>query len=132
MRTALYVFFLALMAVLAASFVVVFRDVEAQGGLIVITSPIQVTGAGAAVQLATSGTAQWIQVLAPSTNSATVNCGDVNVSTTRGILIAAGGGLMFPPIAPDTRQSVNQHYYSLANVYCYVANGDKVNFAWGN
>ena len=106
--------------------------VEAQGGLVVVTSAAQVTGTGAAVQLASSGTARWIQVLAPTTNSATVNCGDSSVSTTRGILIAAGGGFMFPQIAPDERQAVNQRYYSLSTTYCYVANGDKMNVIWGN
>lgn len=106
--------------------------VEAQGGLVVVTSPVQVTGTGAAVQIATSGTARWVQVLAVTGNAATVNCGDSNVSTTRGILIAAGGGFMFPQISPDQRQNVNQRYYSLSTLYCYVANGDKVNFVWGN
>ena len=107
-------------------------SVEAQGGLVVVTSPVQVTGAGAAVQIATSGTARWIQVLAVTGNSATVNCGDSNVSTTRGILIAAGGGFMFPTIPVDERQAVNQHYYNLATVYCYIGSGDRANFLWGN
>ena len=106
--------------------------VEAQGGLITVTSAAQVTGSGAAVAVAASGTARWIQVLAVTGNSATVNCGDTNVSTTRGILIAAGGGFLFPPMPPDPRLSTNQNYYSLAAVKCYVANGDKVNFLWGN
>lgn len=106
--------------------------VGAQGGLVVVTSSAQVTGSGAAVHPAASGTARWIQVNAITGNSATVNCGGSTVSTTVGVPIAAGGGMFFPPMPFDSRLSLNQSYYSLATVFCYVANGDKVNFTWAN
>lgn len=112
--------------------------VGAQGGLVVVTSGAQVTGSGAAVRVAASGTARWIQVTACSTatclstNSSPVMCGGANVSTTIGTPIAPGGGMFFPTLPFDSRLSLNQSYYSLATVYCYVANGDKVNFTWAN
>ncbi len=106
--------------------------VGAQGGLVAVTSTAQVTGSGASFQLAASGTARWIQVLAATGNSGTVNCGGSNVSTTIGVLIPAGAGMFFPPMPFDSRLATNQSYYSLANVYCYVSNGDKVNFVWAN
>lgn len=112
--------------------VIVSREVDAQGNYIVVTSAAQVTGTGTAVQIATSGTARWVQVVAITGNSATVNCGDSLVSATRGIPIAAGGGFMFPTIAPDSRQAVQQRYYDLSKLYCYIGNSDKANFVWGN
>lgn len=106
--------------------------VEAQGGLVIVTSSVQVTGSGAVVHPAASGTARWIQVNAITGNSATVNCGGSTVSTTIGVPIAAGGGMFLPPMPFDSRLATNQSYYSLATVSCYVANGDKVNFTWAN
>lgn len=108
------------------------RVASAQGGLVVVTSPADVSGSSTAVQIATSGTARWIQVIAPAANSNVVRCGDSTVTATRGLPIAAGGGFMFPTIPPDTRQAVNQHYYSLSTVYCFISSGDKASFAWGN
>ncbi len=125
---------LSILAVLISALIYLpsHRPVEAQGGLVAITSTAQVTGSGASFQLAASGTARWIQVLAATGNSGTVNCGGSNVSTTIGVLIPAGAGMFFPPMPFDSRLATNQSYYSLANVYCYVANGDKVNFVWAN
>lgn len=108
------------------------RSVDAQGGLIVVTGNADVTGTGAAVHAAASGTARWIQVVAVTGNSAVIRCGGSTVSSTVGAPIAAGGGMFFPAMPVDTRLAVNQHYYNLAGIYCYVANGDKVNFLWGN
>lgn len=107
-------------------------SVEAQGGLITITGNADVTGAAAAVQASASGTARWIQVIAPSGNSAVIRCGGSTVSATVGAPVAAGGGFFFPAMPVDERQAVNQHYYNLASIYCYVGSGDKVNFLWGN
>jgi len=109
-----------------------YSPVEAQGGLVTITSPARVTGSGAAVQLAASGTARWVQITALAGNSATVQVGGSNVSTTIGVPVAAGGGMFFPPMPFDSRLATNQSYYSLSNIWVYVANGDKVNFTWAN
>jgi hypothetical protein len=108
------------------------RSVEAQGGLIVVTGNADITGTAAAVQASSSGTARWVQVIALTGNSAVIRCGGSTVSATVGTPVAAGGGLFYPVMAVDSRQAVNQHYYNLAGIYCYVGSGDKVNFSWGN
>lgn len=108
------------------------NSVDAQGGLIVVTGNADVTGTAAAVQVSASGTARWLQVIAPSGNSAVIRCGGSTVSATIGAPVAAGGGLFYPAMPVDTRQAVNQHYYDLSKIYCYVGSGDKVNFSWGN
>lgn len=107
------------------------RSVEAQAGLASITGNADVTGTGAVVAASTSGNARWVQIIALSTNSAAIRCGGTTTSSTIGAPVAAGGGLFFPAIPIDTRMATNQFYYSLANVRCYVALNDKVNFSWG-
>jgi len=77
-----------------------------------------ITGTGAAVALASSHTyAHWVQITAPAGNGAAVYWGDANVSTSRGSVIAAGGGQFLPASGP---------VYDLSTVYVYVATGDKV------
>ena len=108
-------------------------SVSAQGtGLVTVSTRAEVTGAAAAVAINSSGNARWIQVIALTGNSAAIRCGDSNVSASRGLPIAAGGGFMFPPLPPDSRESTMQTRYNLANVYCYIGTGDKADFAWGN
>ncbi len=104
-------------------------QMDAQG-LVVVTGNVDVTGTATAVHVAASGAARWIQVIAPSGNSAVIRCGGSTVSATVGAPVAPGGGLFFPALPIDTRQSTQQFYYHLANVYCYVGSGDKVNFLW--
>jgi len=106
--------------------------VSAQGGNVVLTSPAQVTGSGIAVKVAASGTARWLNVSAGSSNSATVQCGDSNVSATRGTPISAGGALFFPPMPFDSRLSISMGYYSLSTIYCYIGSGDTVQYTWAN
>lgn len=85
-----------------------------------------ITGTGATVQISTDITtrATWIQVIAPSSNSAVVYFGDSTVTATRGLPIAAGGGYNTPPCSSCV--------YTLAAHYAYIANGDKINVAFGN
>lgn len=104
--------------------------VVAQSSMVRPVTIAEVTGAGAAVQFATAGRARWVQVIALSTNGAVIRCGDSNVSSTRGLPVAAGGGFMFPAITVDTRESTAQHFYDLSSLYCYVANGDKIDIAY--
>jgi|SRR5579871_3310856 len=99
------------------------QTVEAQAGTGTVTTIADITGTGAAVQVAASGNARWIQFIAPSTNAAAVRCGDVNVSTTRGLPLAAGAGQFLP---------FQAQLYNLPTLYCYIANGDKLSIAWGN
>ncbi len=104
--------------------------VLAAQGTININTRADVTGQAAAVQVTTSGSARWLMILAPTTNSAVIRCGDSNVSTSRGTPVANGAGLFFPPIPPDSQTAIN--LYNLANIYCYVGSGDKVSFTWAN
>ncbi len=99
-----------------------------------ITAPAEMTGTGAAVQLNASEVARWIQFVAPLSNS-TTHCsvtdisacprvGDVNVSATRGIPLAPGAGYLLPPLPSG------QPGYSTAQVYVWIATGDKVDVSW--
>lgn len=103
-----------------------------QSGLMAISSVADVTGTGVAVQMVSAGgPARWIQLIALAANSAAVRCGDSNVSATRGAAIAAGGGMMLPPI-PISGDVSKQPQYNLAKLYCYIANNDKVSVLWAN
>ncbi len=90
---------------------------------ILIVSPAEITGDSAAHALGTSGVARWIQIIAPSGNSAVIRIGDSNTSASRGLPIAPGGGIMLPP----TSQAPG---YDLTRVFYYATTGDKVNIAW--
>ena len=86
-----------------------------------------ISGAGATVPITTSSCAvraDWIQVLAPSGNSAVVWFGDSTTSGSSGLPIAAGGGYN-TPVVPGSP-------YNLCNHYVYVANGDTAYVAYGN
>jgi hypothetical protein len=99
-----------------------------------ITSPAEISGTGVAVQLNATEVARWIQFVAPLSNSAT-HCvaaditacprvGDANVSATRGIPIPPGGGYMLP-VLPS-----GQPGYSTAQIYVWIASGDKIDVSW--
>jgi|SRR3954466_4715569 len=98
------------------------RPVHAQPGTGTFSTIADITGTGASVAVASSGSARWCQLTAPSTNSADVRWGDSNVGAARGAGIAAGGGQMTPYQA---------QLYQLASLYVYVANGDKVRVTCG-
>lgn len=77
-----------------------------------------ITGTGAVVALsATSISARWVQIYAPSTNSGTAYCCDALVSSTRGQPMAAGGVQFLPASGP---------FYDLSTIYVLIANGDKI------
>jgi hypothetical protein len=97
---------------------------HAPGGASQTVTLPDITGTGANVCLATSGTARWIQIIAPSGNSAVVRLG-YGATSSRGAAIAAGGGFFFPPL---TRQDLApvQNVYALAETCMYIANGDSV------
>lgn len=82
-----------------------------------------ITGTNARVQLAESGTARWVQVVADPANSSAVRVGDYAVSATRGVRVAPGGGFLFPPQAQP---------YELRYIYLYIATDDRVSVVWGN
>lgn len=83
----------------------------------------EITGTGVAVQIASSGTARWVQVIADAANTAAVRTGDSTVNSTSGAKIAPGGGFMRPPQGA---------LYGLQSIYVFVATGDKVSVLWGN
>ena len=102
----------------------------AQGAL-TVTTLSDITGNSSTVQVASSGTARWVLFVAPSTNSAVIRIGDSATGAARGAPVAAGGGLLYPPVAADTRESTSAKLYNLANLYYYVTTGDKVSIQWG-
>lgn len=91
-----------------------------------INSLADITGTGVTVQISTNTSARpaWVQLIAPSGNAAVVRFGDSTTSATVGLPIAAGGGYNTPVCSTCS--------YTLAGMYVYVANGDKVSIAWGN
>ena len=86
----------------------------------------EITGSGATVAISTDGStrASWIQIIAPSGNSAVVRFGDSTVTSSIGLPVAPGGGYNTP--------ACSACIYTLSQHYVYVANGDKVDVAWGN
>lgn len=89
------------------------------------TTLADITGDGAAHKFATSGRAKWVQIIALSSNGSAVRIGDSNAGVSRGMPVAAGGGLLLPV-------QTNNQMYDLSAWYYYVANGDKVSITWAN
>lgn len=104
-----------------------FMAVHAQGGATL--QPItlgDITGAGAAAQIsATTLIVRGFQIVTPAGNSAVVRCGDSNVSTSRGSIIAAGGGQFWGPQI-GTGSVPPYATYDLSRWYCYIGSGDKI------
>ena len=88
-----------------------------------VTTRTEISGTSAAVPIASSGVAVWVQVIADPNNANAVRLGDSTVSTTVGARVAPGGGLMLP---------YKGDQYSLAQIYVYVVTGDKVSVLWAN
>ena len=91
--------------------------------LATVGTTTEITGTAAAVPIASSGSALWVQLIADPSNASAVRVGDSTVTATRGARVAPGGGLLLP---------VKGDYYSLASIYVYVATGDKVSVLWAN
>jgi hypothetical protein len=70
-------------------------------------------------------------IVAGSTNAAAVRIGDSATSASRGLPVAAGGGLMYPPLAPGPRPGQADQYYDLSAIYYYATAGDKLSVSWG-
>ncbi len=95
-----------------------------------ITTLADITGDGAAHAITSVSTnARWVLFISPPANSATaIRVGDVNISSTRGAPMAAGGTLFYPSMATGDRA----YAYDLATIYYLVANGDKLSIQWVN
>jgi hypothetical protein len=91
--------------------------------LLAVGTRTDITGTNAAVQVATSGTARWVQFVAAAANTAPVRVGPSTVTSTSGASVAPGGGLMLPYKGDN---------YQLPNLYVYVATGDTVSVLWEN
>ena len=89
-----------------------------------IVTPAEVTCDSAAHAVGTSGSAVWVQLIAPTTNSAVVRFGDANVSATRGLPIAAGGGYNTPVLGQGNPR------YDISKLFYYCTTGDKVDIGW--
>ncbi len=80
---------------------------------------------------ATSQLARWIQLVAPAGNGAVARWGDVNISASRGAIIAAGGGQYFPPASTAVGGSPTSTYYDLNRIYYRCTAPDVLTISWG-
>lgn len=102
----------------------------------VTVSITDVSGDAAVHQVASSGTARWIQFIAADTNSTTTctttsmagcpRIGDASISTSRGLALLPGAGMFLPQ--EENNQSGN---YQLTDVYYLVQTGDKIQILLG-
>lgn len=97
----------------------------AQTGLTVSTVA-DITGDGSVHALPLSGTARWVQIVASTSNAAAVRIGDSNISSSRGIPVAAGAGYLLP-----ASNYALGNYYNLASIYYLAQSGDKISVEWG-
>ncbi len=68
--------------------------------------------------------ATWVRVRAPSGTTAGTRVGDVNISATRGDLIAASGEVFLPP-------SGNTAHYNLMEIYLRGTSSEKFAVIYG-
>jgi len=119
--------YIIVLAMLAAVLVSAVREQEgvayAQSGTVTVVSAPDITGDNAAHQLATSGTARWVLLICPSSNSAAVRIGNDGVGSSVGAACAAGGALFYPPLSPSER-------YDLSKIYYLAGTGDKIQPSW--
>lgn len=98
---------------------------------ITVVTIADISGDGSAHAIATSGSATWIQFVAPSANSAAVRIGDANITTSRGISIAAGGGMFLPAVTRGPFDNQNSDTkYSLPATYYLIQSGDKLSITY--
>lgn len=108
-------------AAMAASIPVVIASDQSYGNITVTSIP-DVTATGSAQPIAISGTAKFVQVVAASTNSATIRCGGTGTSATAGVPIAPGGSESF---------LLGQVAWNLANLNCIGTGPDKYAIIYG-
>ena len=88
-----------------------------------VFSLTDITGTGATVALATTGTARFCQLVALPTNSSGIRLGDSTTTASRGSYIAPGGGQFIPP-SPGVNNASS--VFQLNAVFVYIANSDKL------
>src|SRR5258708_6774484 len=86
---------------------------------------LTITGNNTAQTISTTNTsgAHWVQFVAPAANSGTSRVGDTTVTSTIGIPLAPGSGMMFPAFQSGGT-------YSLGQLKAYVATGDTLSVTW--
>lgn len=98
---------------------------------IAVVTIADISGTGTATAIAASGSATWIQFVAPAANSAAVRIGDANITTSRGTPIAAGGGFFLPPVTRGPFDNQNSDTkYSLPVTYYLIQSGDKLSITY--
>jgi hypothetical protein len=99
-----------------------------------VTTFADVTLSGSVQQVSTavSSTAscRWVLFVALPANVAAVRVGDSNVSATRGIPVAASGGVI-PPMSAQGSSAMG-YVYPLAGLYVFGTSGDQVSITCGN
>lgn len=98
---------------------------------VTLKTQADITGTGAAQALTGPANARWVQLVAPAGNASVVRWGDSLVSSSRGAIIAAGGGQMLAPIGTAAGGSPQSTLYDLTRIYVLVAVGDKITVTWG-
>lgn len=90
-----------------------------------------IAGTGAAQALVGPANARWVQLVAPSGNVSVVRWGGSLVTSSRGAIIAPGGGQMLPAFAPATGGSSQSTLYDLTRIFVLVQIGDSLTVTWG-
>lgn len=82
---------------------------------------------GTAMQVAPEpALATWVAIGNPSTNAGDVRFGDLNVSGSRGAIVAKGQTVIVP------RGNFDQQRYRLSTLYVYATGADKVSITYGD
>ncbi len=85
-----------------------------------VVTTAEITCDSATHALGTATNAVWVQMVAPSGNSAVIRWGDSNTATSRGAIIAPGGGQLLPAVAGRIQG------YDLTKIYYYCTSSDKL------
>jgi hypothetical protein len=99
---------------------VLFLSIASAQGLLAPVSIPDISGTGSAVAIAASGTVvRFCQLVSPSTNTNNVRWGDSAITTSRGSIIAPGGGQFIPPGGVGSPYTID-----LGHWYVLVQSGD--------
>ncbi len=85
---------------------------------------LTITGNNTAQTVSTTVTsAHWVQFVAPAANAGTSRLGDTTVTSSIGIPLAPGAGMMMPAYQSGGA-------YNLGQLKAYVATGDTLSVTW--
>lgn len=123
------------MAALLLLLIVCFPQVgEPQGpatGAIALTTLADVTGDGSAHAVSSAIPVRWVLFVSSSTNASEIRVGDSSITSSRGAIILAGGGLLLPPMPQAPKMDTKDQYYDLSKIYYLAQTGDKLSIMWG-